>query len=98
MSFADLEAKVNNAVFGKLSNAMATPSVGDPFPVVFDAAQGMVSSDGYVTREPSLEMQPAEHPSLAEGDSLTINSVGYKVRAILPLDEGGRQRVALVEV
>lgn len=95
MSFADLEAKVNSAVFGKLANAMATPAVGDPFPVVFDAAQGLVTPEGYIDRQPSLEMQPSALPALAEGDVLTINAATYTVRGIVPLDEGGRQRVTL---
>lgn len=95
MGFEALEAKVNAAVFGKLANAIATPLVGDPFPIVFDAAQGFISDQtGEIQREPSFTMRPGAASVVAD-QPLTINATSYVVRSVVPLDEGGWQRVNL---
>lgn len=106
MSFADVEARANASIFAKLANARAvfTPNVGDPvdFPIVFDAAGGLVDPNGVVTEAPHFLMQPSVLPGLAQDVVLAIRAdvpdsvpANYKVRTVAPLDEGGRQRVIL---
>ena len=95
MSFADQEARVNASVFARLTNADATPPVGDPFPVVFDSAQAYIDDNGVQTLKPVLHMQPSALLTLEQGMQLTIASQPYLVRSIEPLAEGGLQRVVL---
>jgi hypothetical protein len=99
MSFADVEARMNASVFRTLTNASAvyTPAVGDPvtFPVVFDPAGGLVDEFGTIAQMPRFTMQPAELSNLEEGMVLSIRSASYTVRSVVPLDEGGWQRVTL---
>lgn len=110
MSFADVETRMNASVYKSLKNALATftPGVGDPtvFPVVFDAAGGLIDEFGVSTTQPMLTMEPAAFSTLEEGMSLSIakndklaTPVGnFKVRSVVPLDEGGWQRAMLVRV
>ena len=102
MSFDAIEARANAAVFRKLANAEATyiPQGGDPltFPVVFDAAGGVVDEYGTVAQMPRFTMQPASFSTLEEGMVLTVRGSPYAVRSVVPLDEGGWQRVMLAKV
>lgn len=98
---------MNASVYKSLKNANATftPGVGAPttFPVVFDAAGGVIDEFGVSTTQPMLTMQPAEFSTLEEGMELSIakndqaaTPVGnFRVRSVVPLDEGGWQRVTL---
>ena len=107
MSFADLEARTNASVYKALANALAvyTPAVGQPteFPVVFDPASGFVDEFGAVTQMPRLTMQPVAFSTLEEGMALALRKSNvaqtalgnYTVRSVVPLDEGGWQRVTL---
>lgn len=99
MSFADVEARANASVFKTLTNATATytPAVGDPvsFGVVFDPAGAIIDDFGTVAQQPRFAMQPAAFTALEEGMVLAIRSVDYQVRSVVPLDEGGWQRVTL---
>jgi hypothetical protein len=107
MSFADVEARVNASIFAKLANARATytpagPALPVEFPVVFDAAGGLVDEVGVVTQAPHFTMAPAALSNMEEGMALSIRaditgapSAAYVVRQVIPLDEGGRQRVVL---
>ena len=107
MSFADIEARANAKVFSTLANALATytPGVGSSveFPVVFDAAGAVVDDFGTVAQQPRFTMQPSAFSTLEEGMALAIrkndaaqtNQGAYVVRSVLPLDEGGWQRVTL---
>lgn len=107
MSFADVEARANASVFKALANALAvhTPGVGSPveFAAVFDPAGGIVDEHGLVTQVPQLTMQPAAYSALSEGMALAIRqnnaaqtALGnYLVRSVVPLSEGGWQRVTL---
>lgn len=101
MSFETIEARANASVFKTLTNARAfyTPVVGDPvsFPIVFDPAGGLVDEFGIVAQIPRFTMQPAEFSTLEEGMAVSIRSVGYVVRSVVPLDEGGWQRVTLAK-
>ncbi|HOF29441.1 MAG TPA: hypothetical protein PK441_01235 [Burkholderiaceae bacterium] len=101
MSFEAIEAQVNAAVFGALTNATATytPGVGDPvvFPVVFDPAGSVINEFGLVTQQPSFTMQPAAFAALATNMVVSLRGVDYAVRSVLPLDEGGWQRVQLAK-
>lgn len=107
MSFAEAEARVNTSVFKTLRNAFAvyTPGVGSPveFPVVFDPAGGVVDEYGVVAQVPQFTMQPASFSALEEGMALALRKndaaetpIGtYLVRSVVPLSEGGWQRVSL---
>lgn len=107
MSFADIESRMNASVYKSLKNASATytPGIGSPttFPIVFDAAGGFVDGLGVSTQQPYFSMEPAAFSTLEEGMALTIakndklaTPVGsFKVRSVVPLDEGGWQRVML---
>lgn len=97
MSFADVEARVNASVFKKLANAVATPAIGSPFDIVFDAAGSVVDDLGVVVQTPMFEVPTVAVASLSDGSDLTIGGAPYRVRQKLPLDEGLRTRVILAE-
>lgn len=101
MAFDAVEARVNASVYKTLTNARATytPAVGDPveFPVVFDPAGSVVNEYGVVTQQPMFTMQPAEFVALAPDMALVLRGTTYTVRSVLPLDEGGWQRVQLAK-
>ncbi len=101
MSFDAIEAQVNATVFAALTNATATytPAVGDPvaFPVVFDPAGSVVNEYNVVTQHPSFTMQPAAFGGLATNMVVSLRGTDYTVRSVLPLDEGGWQRVQLAK-
>ena len=107
MSFAEAETRANASVFKALANALAvhTPGVGPAveFPVVFDAAGGVIDEFGVVAQVPQLAMQPVAYTALEEGMTLVIRKndaaqtpIGsYVVRSVMPQAEGGWQRVTL---
>ena len=107
MSFAAAETRTNASVFKHLANALAvhTPGVGSPveFAAVFDPAGGIVDEFGVVSQVPQLTMQPAAFSTLEDGMALVIRKndaaqtpIGsYTVRSVVPLAEGGFQRVTL---
>jgi hypothetical protein len=109
MSFADTEARATAAIFRRFPNASAsfvhgliTPVVGN---VVFDPAYSTVDQFGVVVNQPVLLKTPDVAPLTAEGDSITLTQLDdaatalgtYKVRAVLPVAEGGYQRVTLAK-
>jgi len=111
VSFADAENRATAAVFRRFPNATAsfahvgviTPVVAN---VVFDPALAVVDADlGVVVNRPALLMTPDAAPLTAEGDSVTLTRLTgaaealgtYKVRAVLPIGEGGMQRVTLAK-
>lgn len=102
MSFAAIEARATASIFKVLANAEAiyTPEEGEPiiFPIVFDAAMGVIDDLGVQTLAPSFDMQPAAFAGLEEGLILSIRGNSYRVRSVTPLAEGGYQRVALAKV
>jgi hypothetical protein len=96
MSFDTVEARANASVFKTLANAQATYTAGGiTFPIVFDQAGGLVDEFGVATQQPSFTMQPAALSTLEEGMVLAIRSGNYQVRSVVPLNEGGWQRVTL---
>lgn len=96
MSFDVIEARATASVFKTLANAQATYTAGGvTFPVVFDQAGGLVDEFGVATQQPSFTMQPASFSSLAEGMALVVRGVNFSVRSVVPLNEGGWQRVTL---
>lgn len=107
MSFADTEARLNAKVFGTFANAEATytPGAGEPvvFAVVFDPAGGFIDELGTVSQAPTFTMQPSGYTDLEEGMALSIAGNGeaatafgnYIVRSVVPVYEGGMQRVTL---
>ena len=101
MSFAAIEARASSSIFKLLANAEATytPGVGDSvvFPVVFDSAGAVIDEFGTVAQMPRFTMQPSAFSSIAEGMALTLRGSPYKVRSVVPLDEGGWQRVTLAQ-
>jgi hypothetical protein len=110
MSFASAEARATAAIFRRFPNAQAsflhtgviTPVVGN---VVFDAAYAVVDEFDVVVNRPALLKTPDVAPLTAEGDSITLTRLDdaatalgvYKVRAVLPVAEGGYQRVTLAK-
>ncbi|HKW84089.1 MAG TPA: hypothetical protein VJN68_10080 [Burkholderiaceae bacterium] len=111
MSFADTERRATAAIFRRFPNAQATfAHTGVITPVVtnvvFDPALAVVDETlGVVVNRPALLMTPDSAPLTAEGDLVTlqrltdpVEALGvFKVRAVLPIGEGGMQRVALVK-
>lgn len=104
MSFAAIEARATAAAFRLLVNAQATiPPATQPVGVVFDAARGMIDDEtGVQTLAPSLLLQTADAPAVAEGQTLTlsmpehgIDGNPYLVRAVLPIAEGAMSRLVL---
>lgn len=102
MSFAAIEARATASVFARLANAQAThtPAGGSTitFPVVFDAAMGVVDELGAQTIQPALLMRPSACPQLATDSALQIAGVTYRVRTLTPQAEGGMQRATLARV
>lgn len=91
--FADLETRVNRAVVGHLSNAMATVG-GNTVPVVFDrlyAEQLDGDAAGYA---PAILGRDADFGVVAYGDIVTIQSQTFSVVAIEP-DGTGLTRLRL---
>lgn len=91
--FADLETRVNRAVVGHLSNAMATVGA-NLVPVVFDrlyAEQLDGEAAGYV---PVILGKDADLAGVVYGDSITIQSQAYSVVAVEP-DGTGLTRLRL---
>lgn len=99
MDFSALEARVNAQVFRTFENARAVfgPGPNDSFGIVLDRAGGITDESGVVTQQPSFTVQPSAY-AIVEGLPLTIDGVAYTVRAKVPLDEGGWQRVILARV
>lgn len=111
MSFADIESRATAAVIGRMVNASASfLHAGDVVPVVgnvvFDPALSYVDDMGVVSNRPALLKTPDVAPLTAEGDAITLTSLGeagtvfgtYKVRSLQPQAEGGLQRLVLAKV
>ena len=103
MTFAAIEARTTAAAFRRLVNAQCAFPGALSGGVVFDAA-GLIE-DGVQTTQPSFLMQHSVAPLTAEGDDLVINapelnlvSAAFRVRSVVPIAEGGMQRVTLAKV
>ena len=51
-----------------------------------------------IATEPLALMASTQWPALAAGDSLAIGARTYKVRQVLPLDDGATKRAVLAQV
>lgn len=82
--FAALEARVNTAVLGRLSNAEATFGASpDPIPVIFDDAY--VSVGGiYESTGPQAQGSTADLAAAVQGTAITINGQAYTVTGNQP--------------
>lgn len=99
--FANLEARVNRAVEGRLSNATAVYNGGEPFGVLLDREQtDAFGGGGMVVDAPSLAVSfdTAHTPGLAEGSELVVNGVPYRIAQGVQPDASGWVTVAVFEV
>ena len=109
MSFAHIEARATAAIFRRFPNAQASFVHAGPVTVVghvvFDPAYAVVDEFDVVVNQPVLLKTPDVAPLTAEGDLITLTRLDdastalgtYKVRAVLPVAEGGYQRVTLAK-
>lgn len=81
-NFAIIEQRVNAAVNKTLANATADFGNDLVIDVIFDAeyAQkfGMSGSNPFITFDKAL------HPSIVEGDAVTISTINYAVESVEP--------------
>jgi len=84
-SFAALEARVNAAVFKRLSNTQATVD-GIVVDAIFDNAYqlGDVGGSGMASTAPVLTLATTDVPTDPVGKSVVVNSVSYVVAAHEP--------------
>lgn len=90
--FAVLEARVNSAVQGRLSNATATYQGGEPFGVLFDreAAPAAETFGGALdVAALTVAYCVANTPGIAEGYDLVIGGVVHIVTGPVQPDAGG---------
>ena len=83
-AFAALESRLNQAVFARIANAVATLPGWEEVDVVFDKAgirvlDGLVESSG-----PQCSAPSAAVCSLSYGDTLIIDGTTYSVTGIEP--------------
>lgn len=83
--FAALEARVNTAVFKRLSNADATLD-GVPVQGMFEKAYalGEVGASGMASSQPIFTLATSAVPANPVGTALVVNSVTYTVAAHEP--------------
>lgn len=86
--FARIEARVNEAVSRRLSNAIARFDGGEPFQVILDHEfhQSLDSIGGYVT---TCSLYLACAPGLEQGSELHIDDVAYTVVDPVEPDSSG---------
>lgn len=87
-SFARIEARINETVSRRLSNAMAVFNGGEPFRVIFDREQheSLDSIGGYA---PSCGLYLASAPGLEQDDILHIDGSAYAVAGPVEPDSSG---------
>lgn len=87
--FAELEARVNRAVFQRLANAVAVVDGGQPFGVIFDREYATPFGAGVVDAAQSLATAPAAAVAgLTPGSVLSVGGTRYCVERIEPDGEG----------
>ncbi|WP_377153341.1 hypothetical protein ACFJIX_17985 [Roseateles sp. UC29_93] len=59
----------------------------------FDAPGSIV--DGLILSDPALRVSASTWPAARDGDSVMVGAVAYKVRAVVPLDDGAEKRLEL---
>lgn len=93
--FAALEARLNTAVFGHLSNTAATLA-GVEVAGIFDNGYtlGSVGAYGMASTQPTLTLSTANVPSAPEGQAAVVNGVAYVVASHEP-DGTGVSRLLL---
>ncbi len=81
--------------------ATRTPAAGGSAQdgtVIFDQPGSVVDGMDVIATEPLALMASTQWPTLAAGDLLTIGAHGYRVRQVLPLDDGATKRAVLAQV
>lgn len=86
--FARIEARINETVSRRLSNAMAVFNGGEPFRLIFDRAahESLDSIGGYA---PSCSLYLASAPGLEQGSVMHIDGVEYLVAGPVEPDSSG---------
>lgn len=86
--FARIQARVNEAVSRRLSNAIAVFDGGEPFRVIFDREQheSLDSIGGYAT---TCSLYLASAPGLEQDSVLHIDGVAYTVTSPIEPDSSG---------
>ena len=90
--FAAIETSINNACVGALANVQATLASGAKISGIFSKPSAVQM--GLMTTSPDLVCRTSDVASVANGQSITINSTAYTVRAIEP-DGAGMTRITL---
>ena len=86
--FAALEARLNQAVFSRLSNAQATLA-GGMVTGIFNAAYAQESMGGFVAAsEPTFTLASSAVPAIVAGAVLVVNGVTYSVIEPMPSGDG----------
>lgn len=80
---------------GAVDCALSAASGGAAQPArgFFDAPGSIV--DGLILADPALRVPASTWPAAREGDSVAIGISTYKVRAVVPLDDGAEKRLEL---
>lgn len=82
--FAALESRLNSAVLQRLSNAEATLSSGTVVPVIFDNGYAQGLGGMVETSQPSCQLASTDAATLAQGGTLAIGAMSYRVAEIHP--------------
>jgi len=92
----DFSVFFNTAEFAV--SVVHTPSGGSAAAAasaIFDANGTLLAEMGIATQGPTLVAPASTWPTLAPGASMTISAVNYKVRSVVPLDDGALVMVEL---
>ena len=90
--FAAIESSINAACIGALANVSATLASGAVVNGILSAPTG--AQIGIISTAPELVAHTSDLATVANGQTITINSVAYTVRAIEP-DGTGITRLTL---
>jgi hypothetical protein len=83
------------------ATATYTPAGGgtaQPGSVIFDAPGSVVDGMDVIASEPLATLPAAQWPDLSPGAHLAIGAAVYKVRQVLPVDDGAFKRAVLARV
>ncbi len=90
--FASIEASINTACIGALANVTATLASGAQVAGIFSKPSAVQM--GLMSTSPDLVCKTSDVTSVANGQTISINSTAYTVRAIEP-DYTGMTRITL---
>lgn len=95
-NFSDVSDFFNTEDFGSSASWLsAQPGASSVTATVILDAPGTLSLDGVVTNDWAIRYAVSAWSSVRPGDRVTIASVIYEVREVVPLDDGAIAQAAL---